>query len=214
MITIYAFSKLPPVAIGLSRDLRVLWAAEETGLSYKIHPVDPMKGEQSAPEFLAINPFGKLPAIEDDGLTMFESGAIVLHIADKTGKLLPPGPNGRALATQWAFAALNTIEPELANLRAINSFYQDQDWAGMRRPGLVQLVNKRLKPVESHLENRSYLLGNDFTAPDILMSTVLRAIQHTDILNGFPKLAAYKARCEDRPAWKRLYGDYERRLAA
>jgi glutathione S-transferase len=214
MITIYAFGSLPPVAIGLSRDLRALWAAEETGLSYKIHPIDAMRGEQRQPDFLKISPFGKLPVIEDDGLAVIESAAIVFHMAEKAGKLLPKDAKGRSQATQWAFAALNTVEPDLANLIGLDLVHKDKAWAKERRPELVENIRGRLTQVERHLTDRPYLLGDDFTAPDILMSTVLRQIQHTDILDDFPKVADYKAGCEARPAWKKLYDAYERRLAA
>ena len=214
MITVYAFGSLPPPAIGLSRDLRVLWALEESGLPYRVHALDAMHGDLGSAEYAKVNPFSLVPSIDDDGFKLFESAAILFYIAEKSGKLLPTDAKGRALATQWAFAALDTVEPSITNLAVIDAFYADEAWAKERRPTLVETAKKRLATLERELPERPFLTGNDFSAPDILMTTVLRQIQHTDILSATPNVSAYKARCEDRPAWKKVYAAYEQRLAA
>jgi glutathione S-transferase len=214
MITVYAFGNLPPPVIGLTRDLRALWALEESGLPYRVHPLDFARGELSAPDYIRINPFGHVPSIDDDGFRLFESGAIVLYVAEKAGKLIPEGARERALAAQWAFAAVNTVEPEMSNLCSADIFFADAAWAKKRRPALVDAIERRLAVLEKELAGRPFLMGDDFSAPDILMATVLRQIQHTDLLAGAATVAAYKARCEDRPAWQKIYAAYERRLAA
>jgi glutathione S-transferase len=214
MLTIYAFSSLPPMAVGLSRDLRVFWAVEELGLDYRVHPIDAMQGGLNGDDLLAVQPFGNIPAIDDGGFTLFESGAIVFYLAEKAGRLLPDDAQGRALARQWAFTALNTLEPQTLNLLAIDSFYADQPWAKERRPAQAALAVKHLTVMERLIGDGPYLMGEDFTVPDILMATVLRQVQHTDLLKEMPNLTAYKARCEARPAWQKVLASYEERLAA
>jgi len=214
MLTIYAFGSLPPFAIGLSRDLRVLWAAEEAGLDYRVRPLDVFKGELKTPDYLSVQPFGCIPAIEDEGLTLFESAAIVFYLAEKAGQLLPRAAAGRARAQQWAFAAMNTVEPQLQALAVIDFFHPDEPWAKARRPAQLELALNRLRVMEGQVGDGPYLLGEDFTAPDILMSTVLRLAGRMGLLDGMPNLAAYNARCEARPAWQRVLAAYEDRLAA
>lgn len=210
MITVYAFGSVPPPVFGITRDLRVLWALEETGLPYRVQVPE----DRGSSEYAGINPFGLIPAIDDDGFRLFESAAIVHYLADKAGALLPADARERALALQWSWAALNTLEPAAGNLAAIDKFYADQAWARERRPALLDTAKARLAVVERALADRPYLLGDAFSASDILMLSVLRFIQHTDLLDAVPKVAAFKARCEGRPAWKKCLAAYERRLAA
>ena len=212
MITVYAFNNVPPVVKGMSRDLRVLWALEETGLAYRVHPLDGVRGDLKSPEYLRVNPFGIAPSIDDDGFRLFESAAIVLYLADKAGKLAPKDAKGRALARQWAFAALNTLEPPLIEIFAIDRFFADKAWAKERRPARVETARGRLAALDNELAGRAYLAGDEFTAPDILMTSVLRFVQHTDLLDGAPNVAAYKARCDGRPAWKKVLAEHEKRL--
>lgn len=216
MITAYVFGNAPRPVWDVTRDLRVLWALEETGLPYRVHPLDFESGELKAPEYVRIQPFGQIPAIEDDGFTLFESAAIVLYLAQKSGKLLPPSLSfqGRALAAQWAFAAVNSVEPALAELFVLDHFAADDPGAKERRPAVVEQAKARLASLETVLANRSYLLGDEFSAPDILMTSVLRLVQHTDLLRAAPKVAAYKARCEERPASKKVVAAHHQRLAA
>jgi glutathione S-transferase len=214
MITVYAFSNVPPPVKGITRDLRVLWALEEAGLPYRIHPLDFARGDLRRPDYLSVNPFGAVPAIEDEGFKLFESAAIVFYVADKAGKLVPKDAKRRALATQWTLAALNTVEPPIVEVAVIDLFHADQAWAKERRPACVEAARKRLATLDQQLVGRLYLMGNEFTAPDILMTTVLRIIQHTDLLNAAPNVAAYKARCEQRSAWTKVLSEHEKRLAA
>src|SRR3954462_6988165 len=142
MIEVYAFKWVPPFAQGLVRDLRVRWALEEAGLDYTPRLI--AREDQDSPEYRAHQPFGQVPAYEEDGLKLFESGAIVLHIAERSEALLPGDPAARARATEWLFAALNTIEPPILNLAGIDLFSAGQEWAKLRRPDAEAAVRKRL----------------------------------------------------------------------
>src|SRR5579864_9079355 len=133
MITISAFSHVPDVAKGLVRDLRVRWALEEARLAYKVRLLE--QGDQNKPEYRALQPFGQVPIFEEDGLVLFESGAIVLHIGERSETLLPKDPGARARAVQWVLAALNSVEPPLVTAALIDGFYADQEWAKLRREG-------------------------------------------------------------------------------
>jgi glutathione S-transferase len=214
MLTVYAFGNVPAPVIGVTRDLRVLWAAEEANLPYRIHALDFARGELRGPEYLRVNPFGLVPAIDDGGFKLFESAAIVLYIAERSQRLLPAEPAARARALQWAFAAVDTVESSMADLFVTDKFHGDKAWAKERRPTLVATAEKRLASLELELAGRSYLLGDEFGAADILMTSALRLLQHTDLLDAARNVSAYKARCEARPAWGKVYAAYEQRLAA
>ncbi len=202
MINCYAFAAVPPFAQGLVRDLRVRWALEEAGLPYKVTLVgDPSRGI-TRDAYGKIQPFSQIPAIEDGDLELFESGAIVLHVAEKSDKLLPKDPADRAHAIQWMFAALNSIEPRIQELAGLDLFYASERWAQERRPGAVQAVQQRLAQLADRLDGRAYLVDS-FSAADILMTSVLRIIRHTKLVEEVPALTAYKARCEARPAFER-----------
>jgi glutathione S-transferase len=203
MIRVSAFKWVPPFAQGLVRDLRVRWALEEAGLDYE--PVLLADGEKESAAYRAWQPFGQVPAYEEDGLRLFESGAIVLHVAEgaEAGEtLLPADPAARARAIEWMFAALNSVEPHIQNLAAIDLFYRDQDWARARRPGAEEFVQRRLADLAAALGGRDWLADDRFTAGDLLMASVLRIPRHTDLVAD-AGLAAYLARCEARPAFGR-----------
>jgi glutathione S-transferase len=199
-ICITAFKWVPPFAQGLVRDLRVRWALEEAGLSYTEKLLGP--GEQNSAAHRASQPFGQVPVYEEDGLTLFESGSILMHIGEKSEVLLPKDPAQRARARTWMFAALNSVEPHLQNLTTIDLFFPNEDWAKLRRPGAEKLALSRLSAVAASLEGREYLEGR-FTAGDLLMVTVLRILRHTTMVKDIPVLAAYQARCESRTAFQR-----------
>jgi glutathione S-transferase len=213
MITVYVFGNAPAPVRNVTRDLRALWALEETGLSYRLVRLDFARGELTRPEYTRINPFGQIPSIDDAGFRLFESAAIALYLAEKAGRLLPETREGRTLATQWAFAAVNTVEPAVAELFVNDAFFADQPWARARRPAVVELVRKRLATLEAELSDRPYLLGSDFSAPDILMATVLR-LAPREQLAAAPSAAMYLARCESRPAWQKVFAEHQQRLAA
>jgi glutathione S-transferase len=206
MINCYAFGSVPPFARGLVRDLRVRWALEEAGLPYRVTLVGDREGAMRASAYRAIQPFGQVPAIEDGDLSLFESGAIVLHVAQRSDTLLPTDPAARAHVIQWMFAALNTIEVPIQGLAEIDLFYADESWAKQRRPTAVAFVRKRLAELASCLDGRDHLVGS-FSAADILMTSVLRILRHTDLLEEEPALVAYQQRCESRPAFTKALAD-------
>jgi glutathione S-transferase len=200
MITISAFKWVPPFARGQVRDLRVRWACEEAALPYRTRLLG--MGDQSAPEYRRWQPFGQVPAFEEDGLKLFESGAILLHIGERSETLLPREANERARATAWVFAALNSVEFFVQQLGAADAFFADQDWVKGYKPVIEDMTRKRLQGVADALGDQDYLEGR-FTAGDLMMTTVLRILDNTALVKEMPALAAYKARCEARPAFQR-----------
>lgn len=212
MITISAFKWVPDFARGQVRDLRARWALEEAGLSYKTRLLE--RGDQDKPEYRALQPFGQVPILEEDGLALFESGAIVLHIGDRSEALLPKEVGARGRAVQWLIAALNSIEPFIMNVAAIDLFYPKEEWAILRRPGAVEFVQRRLSALSKSLADKPFLDGDRFTAGDLMMTTVLRILHYCDVVSSDPRLAAYIERCTARPAFKRALdaqmGDFKK----
>jgi len=200
MITITAFKWVPPFARGLVRDLRVRWALEEAGLPYAEQLIDP--SVQASPGYRAEQPFGQVPVLREDGLVLFESGSILLHIAAKSPVLLPEEAAARARAISWVFAALNSVEVMVQGLAEIDLFYADRDWAQGKRPLAEAAVRQRLAELSAWIGDREYLEGR-FTAGDLMMTTVLRILRHTQLVEAEPNLRAYQARCEARPAFQR-----------
>lgn len=205
MIRISAFQSVPPFAQGLVRDLRVRWALEEAGLPYEQKLLG--DGEKDGAAYRDWQPFGQVPAYEEEReqgerLSLFESGAIVLHIAERSRTLLPGEPEPRARAIQWMFAALNTVEPAIQQLAAIDLFYPNEDWAKQRRPGAEDAVRSRLAALAARLGDKLWLDDDRFTAGDLLMATVLRIPRHT-LLVVESGLDDYVARNEARPAFQR-----------
>jgi glutathione S-transferase len=211
MITISAFKWVPEFARGQVRDLRARWALEEAGLPYQTRLL--AQGEQDKPEYRALQPFGQVPILEEDGLRLFESGAIVLHIGERSEALLPSEPAARARAIQWLMAALNSIEPFVMNVALIDLFYSNEEWARLRRPGALQFLKRRLAALSACLDSKPFLDGERFTAGDLMMATVLRILERTDIVTSDPRLAAYVERCTARAAFKRALaaqlGDFQ-----
>jgi glutathione S-transferase len=213
MINCYAFGSVPPFAQGLVRDLRVRWALEEAGLPYRVTLVGDRPGETRRASYRALQPFGQIPAIQDGDLTLFESGAIVLYVAERSRALLPERQPERAHVMQWMFAALNTIEVVVQKLAEIDLFYAQERWATERRPAAVEAVRMRLGELASRMSDREHLVGA-FSAADILMTTVLRILRHTDLLEEQPGLVAYKERCEARPGFTKALEDQMMAFAA
>jgi glutathione S-transferase len=201
-ITITAFDRSPDGGKGLARDTRVRWALEEAGLPYEVRlvPHHAMK----APAHLALHPFGQIPTYEEDGLVLFETGAIVFHIAQRHAGLLPADANARARAVTWMFAALNTVEPPILDLFTARVLEGDKPWAEARLPLVKERVRSRFTQLASRLGEAEWLDG-DFSAGDLMMVSVLLRARPSGILDEFPKLAAYVARGEARPAYRRAF---------
>jgi glutathione S-transferase len=204
VIKVSAFRWVPPFAQGLVRDLRVRWALEEAHLTYEERLIGPE--DQTSKSYRGLQPFGQVPTYEEEGLVLFESGAIVLHVAERSEALMPSDPKSRARVTTWMFAALNTLEPPIQSLAAIDLFHAEEDWAKLRRPAAVEAVKARLAILSGWLHGRDYL-EDRFTAADLLMTTVLRILRHTDLVAQMPALEAYRLRCEARPAFQKAIAD-------
>ena len=203
-IEISAFSWVPPFAEGLVRDLRVRWALEEAGLSYRCLLLD---SRVDRPESYFIEqPFGQVPIYREGELHLFESGAIVQHIGEKDERLLPRDPVGRARAIQWTYAALNSVEPALQNLAGIDLFFAEEEWAKLRRPGAEEFARLKMRRVADWLGDKEWL-EDRFTIGDLMMISVLRIPRHTSLLAEFANLAAYAARGEERPAFQQALAD-------
>jgi glutathione S-transferase len=209
MITISAFEWVPDFAQGQVRDLRARWALEEVGLPYVSSLLK--QGDQDKPEYRALQPFGQVPIFEEDGFVLFETGAIVLYIGERSEALLPKDAKARARATQWMIAALNSIEPFIMQVATIDLFHKDQEWAKLRRPGAVKFADWRLQCLANNLGDKPYLDGDRFTAGDLIMSSVLRIMP--ELTNKQPRLMVYVERCTARPAFKRAHaaqlGDFK-----
>ena len=207
MITLNAFRMVPPFARGLVRDFRVRWALEEAGIPYQERLIG--SEDLATAGYRALQPFGQIPAIEAEGLKLFESGAIVLHIAESSETLMPRDANRRVRTIAWMFAALNTVEPPVQELGRLDHFHAGEAWAAARRPLAIEAAQKRLTALEDWLGGRDYL-EDRFTAGDLLMTTVLRFLRHTDIVSERPVLKAYQERCETRPAFQKAMADHLR----
>jgi len=201
-ITITAFERSPDGGKGLARDTRVRWALEEAGLSYDVRLVSFRAMKE--PAHLALHPFGQIPTYEEDGLVLFETGAIVLYIAQRHGGLLPEDANARARAVAWMFAAVNTVEPPILELVTARIFEGDKPWSKERLPLVEERVRDRLRQLSAHLGDAEWLDG-PFSAGDLMMASVLLRTRPSGILDEFPTLAAYVARGEARPAYQRAF---------
>ncbi len=202
-LEITAYNWVPPFAVGLVRDLRVRWAAEEMGLPYRENLISVMAKPDG---YGAQQPFLQVPAIRDGKIAMFESGAILLHLAEKTGKLLPAAGQARADVLTWLFAALNSVEPAQDPITVIDGFYAQEDWAKARRPAVLKNLNRRYGELAAAIGGREWAAG-EFSIADIAMVTVLRTCDALGLLAGHPVLAAYVARATARPAYQQALAD-------
>jgi glutathione S-transferase len=202
--TISAFETSPDRGRGLARDMRVRWALEEVGQPYKVRLVS--FAAMTEPAHRAIHPFGQIPTYEEGDLALFESGAIVFHVAERRAGLLPDDPNARARAITWMFAALNTVEPPIVDRGMATLLERDKTWYAQRQPLLEERVRVRLGELSSRLGNDDWLDGA-FSAGDLLMVTVLRRLNGSGLLEKYPNLSAYVARGESRPAYQRAFAD-------
>lgn len=200
--TITAFEQSPDRGRGLARDMRVRWALEEAGQRYEVRLVSFSEMKEAA--HLALHPFGQIPTYEEGGLALFETGAIVFHIAERHAGLLPDDANARARAITWMFAALNTVEPPIVEREQAAYLERDKPWYEERLPILGDRVRHRLNELSPRLGDADWLDG-EFSAGDLLMVTVLRRLEGSGMLEEYPSLSAYVARGERRPAYKRAF---------
>ena len=201
-VTITAFERSPDGGRGLARDTRVRWALEETDQTYAVRLVSFQA--MKAPAHLALHPFGQIPTYEEGGLALFETGAIVLHIAERHPGLLPPDPDARARAIAWMFASVNTVEPPILELQNAVLLEADKPWSGERLPLVKDRVRERLRQLSARLGGADWLDG-DFSAGDLMMASVLLRLRASGLLDEFANLAAYVARAEARPAYRRAF---------
>lgn len=200
--TITAFEQSPDRGQGLARDTRVRWALEEVAQPYHVHLVS--LAALKEPAHRALNPFGQIPTYQEGALSLFESGAIVFHIAQQRAGLLPDDASARARAITWMFAALSTVEPPILDLTIAKIVEGDKSWAAERLPLVLERIRDRLRPLSARLGDADWLDGA-FSAGDLLMVSVLLRLRRSGLLNEYPNLAAYVARGEARPAYQRAF---------
>lgn len=202
-IEITAFEWVPPFAQGHVRDLRPRWACEELGLPYR----ERLISAQERPEwYYSEQPWGQVPTLRDGEIHVFESGATLIHLAEKTGQLLPPSGQPRATTLSWLLAAFNSIEPGFFELANIDIFARRQEWAKLRRPSLLKEFAARLDRLQDAIGDREWLAG-DFSIADIAMTTILRSLHDPALIGDRPVLEAYVARATGRPAFQRALAD-------
>ena len=202
-IEITAFRWVPEFAQGVVRDLRARWALEEAGLDYRVR----LLGQERPPEYLKEQPFDQVPVLNDGEVRLFESGAIVQYIGEKSETLLPRDTVGRYRAIGWTYAALNSVEPAILNLLLIDVFYKGEEWAKLRRAGAEDFARLKLKRISDWLGDKQWLEGDRFTIGDLMMVTTLRFLRHSDLVAQFPNLDAFVKRGEARPAFQRALQD-------
>ena len=200
--TITAFESSPDRGQGLARDVRVRWALEEAGQPYEVRLVS-FKAMKE-PAHRALHPFGQIPTYEEGELVLFESGAIVLHIAQHHAGLLPDDANARARAVMWMFAALNTVEPPILELQSARFAESDWPWTAERLPLIKERIRHRLGELSTRLGDADWLDGA-FSAGDLMMVHTLQRLKPSGLLDDYPNLAAYVARAEARPAYRRAF---------
>lgn len=201
-ITITAFERSPDGGKGLSRDVRVRWALEEVGQPYDVRLVS--FAAMKEPAYRALQPFGQIPVYVEGDLVLFESGSIILHIAERHGGLLPSDENGRARAITWMFAAIGTVEPPILDLVTVKLIEGREPWAAQRLPLVEDRIHTRLHELANQLGDKEWLEGA-FTAGDLMMIHVLQRLKPSGLLSQHPSLTAYIARGEARPAYQRAF---------
>lgn len=211
MIKLYTFSRVNKMARGNTRDLRVLWALEEMGLPYELVGMDHPNHDLDSPSYRALNPFGQIPAIDDEGVVVTESAAILVYLARKSGKLIPRDLAGEAQVLRWSFAAIGSIELPVLSLWFVNLM----GGKGSKPSDAIHgWAEKRLQQLDGWFANRSYVATDEFTVADILVTHVLDAGTDKDMLAPHANLVAYRARCTERPAWKKTVAAYDARVQA
>ena len=214
MITVYGFSRVNSFARGRTRELRVLWALEEMGLPYEVKGMDHPAKDLSTDAYRRLSPFEQIPAIDDDGLVLSESGAILLYLARKSGKLIPADEAGQAQVVRWCFAALSTVELPILYLTILSFTGKDDPGAKRQVEFTKQWAHRHLSNLEHWLERREYIATDSFTVADILMSLVLSEFQDEALYEPYPRVRGYRERCKARPAWERTFDAYCARVEA
>lgn len=210
---VYVFKSLPPFLWGYTRDIRAMWALEECGIAYETIGLDcGPNGLQDETWFEEISPFKQIPAIDDDGYILTESGAILLYLAEKSGKLIPSDLQGRAQVYRWMITSLNNIEPF-----ALPVFFADLQGDSnphmkALRPWHVDILGRFLPKIDQILQNQPFLMGSSFTVADIAFTCVLREIRKSDVLGKYSNIEKYRSHCEERPAFVKVLNAYEDRL--
>jgi glutathione S-transferase len=203
MITLYGISDIFEGGHGETKDLRVQWALEEAGLEYRFHGLDQTAGELDSVSFARLSPFHQIPVIDDDGFILAESAAILLYVAEKANRLIPSDVQGRTTVMQWCFAAVSTVGPTLQSIELIEIFDEDKTATKVIEE-TRKLAARWFRGVERRLEEHEWIAQPDFTVADIAMASVLRTIRKTDLMEPFPCIKSYYARCHARPAWQRV----------
>jgi glutathione S-transferase len=212
MLKLYGFSKVNPFARSNTRDLRVLWALEEMQLPFEIVGMDHPAHDLSTEAYRRLSPFEQIPAIDDDGVVLSESGAILVYLARKASRLIPGDRAGEAQVIRWCFAALNSVEVPVLGLLVLG--WTSDDSCGKHREFLVGWVNRVLTNMERWLADRSFVATEDFSVADILMAHVLTQIRDESLIAPYQRVVAYRDRCFARPAWMRTIEAYNARVEA
>lgn len=210
---VYVFKSLPPFLWGYTRDIRAMWAMEECGIAYETIGLDcGPNGLQDETWYEEINPFKQIPTIDDDGFILSESGAILLYLAEKSGKLIPSDLKGRAQVYRWAITSLNNIEPFALPILFADLQGDSNPHLKALRPWHVEILARFFPTIDEMLKDQPFVTGEDFTVADILLTCVLRELRKNEVLKKYPNLEKYRRRCEERPAFVKVLEDYEDRL--
>lgn len=213
MITITAMKWAPPFAAGVVRDHRARWILEEVGWAYEVRLIDAL--DLASDDYRQCQPFGQVPCLEEDGRpVLFESGAIVIDVATRAGKLLPADAGERARVLCWVVAALNSVEPSLMNVAEVEYFIEDPVQKEARRTAVTAFAHRRLSQLDAAIGDREWLVGDAFTIADLMMGSVLRVAHRLHLLAEHPRLVAYHDRCVDRPAFRKAVSDQCATIAA
>jgi len=212
MLKLYGFSKVNPVARGHTRDLRVLWALDEMQLPFEIAGMDHPAHDLNTEAYRRMSPFEQIPSIDDDGLVISESAAILVHLARKSGRLMPPDRAGEAQVLRWCFAAMNTVEPPLLALVVLD--WSADGGCGKHREFLVGWCHRALGNLDRWLDGREFIATTEFSIADILMAHVLTQMKDDELIAPHERVKAYRDRCFARPAWQRVFDAYCARVEA
>ena len=210
---VYVFKSLPPFLWGYTRDIRAMWALEECGLPYETHGVDcGPNGLQDETWFEEVSPFKQVPAIDDGGYILTESGVILLYIAEKSGKLIPRDLQARAQVYRWLITSLNNLEPFTLPVLFADLQGDSNPHLKALRPWNIEILGRFFPMIDQRLKTQNFITGADFTVADIIFTCVLRELRKNEVLSKYPTIEKYRRRCEERPAFVKVLNAYEDRL--